>query len=108
MVQKPAKGRISEIYAQAKQAFTPEDIALCTSYHLAGYRKKAFSRRRSAEIAIRAGAAGISGFPNHGGRQLDSGPPHSICFPRLQKLSTSECLLFLTAEYAVVRTYSKR
>ncbi|HEA5401487.1 TPA: alpha-hydroxy-acid oxidizing protein [Salmonella enterica subsp. enterica] len=61
---KTGKGAgISEIYAQAKQAFTPED----------------------AEIAIQAGAAGIW-VSNHGGRQLDSGPSSFDMLPAIAKV----------------------
>ncbi|HAF3678274.1 TPA: lactate oxidase [Salmonella enterica] len=61
---KTGKGAgISEIYAQAKQALTPED----------------------AEIAIQAGAAGIW-VSNHGGRQLDSGPSSFDMLPAIAKV----------------------
>ncbi|HAF3435073.1 TPA: lactate oxidase [Salmonella enterica] len=61
---KTGKGAgISEIYAQAKQAVTPED----------------------AEIAIQAGAAGIW-VSNHGGRQLDSGPSSFDMLPAIAKV----------------------
>ncbi|EPI8827440.1 lactate oxidase, partial [Salmonella enterica subsp. enterica serovar Rissen] len=83
---KTGKGAgISEIYAQAKQAFTPEDIAYVHRISGLPVIVKGIQSPEDAEIAIQAGAAGIW-VSNHGGRQLDSGPSSFDMLPAIAKV----------------------
>lgn len=83
---KTGKGTgISEIYAQAKQAFTPEDIAYVHRISGLPVIVKGIQSPEDAEIAIQAGAAGIW-VSNHGGRQLDSGPSSFDMLPAIAKV----------------------
>lgn len=71
---KTGKGSgITEIYAQAKQAFTPDDIGYVKRLTGLPVIVKGVQSPEDAEIAINAGADAIW-VSNHGGRQLDSGP----------------------------------
>lgn len=64
---------ISEIYAAAKQDFTPADIPRVKSMSHLPVIVKGIQSPLDAELAISAGADGIW-VSNHGGRQLDGGP----------------------------------
>lgn len=83
---KTGKGSgISEIYAQAKQAFTPEDIKYVHQISGLPVIVKGIQSPEDAEIAIKAGAAAIW-VSNHGGRQLDSGPSSFDVLPTIAKV----------------------
>lgn len=83
---KTGKGSgISEIYAQAKQAFTPEDIKYVHQISGLPVIVKGIQSPEDAEIAIKAGAAAIW-VSNHGGRQLDSGPSSFDVLPSIAKV----------------------
>jgi isopentenyl diphosphate isomerase/L-lactate dehydrogenase-like FMN-dependent dehydrogenase len=82
---KTGKGAgISEIYAQAKQAFTPEDIQYVHRISGLPVIVKGIQSPEDAEVAIQAGAAGLW-VSNHGGRQLDSGPSSFDLLPAIAK-----------------------
>src|SRR5699024_11003610 len=69
---KTGKGSgISEIYAQAKQSFTPEDIKYVKQVSGLPVIVKGLGDPRDVDAAIKAGADAIW-VSNHGGRQLDS------------------------------------
>lgn len=82
---KTGKGSgISEIYAQAKQAFTPADIAYVKKLSGLPVIVKGVQSPEDADMAIKAGAAAIW-VSNHGGRQLDSGPSSFDVLPSIAK-----------------------
>lgn len=105
---KTGKGAgISEIYAQAKQAFTPADIAYVKKLSGLPVIVKGIQSPEDADRVIKAGADAIW-VSNHGGRQLDSGPASfDVCLP-LQKWSTNVFLLFLIVVFAVAPMCLKR
>lgn len=71
---KTGKGSgISEIYAQAKQAFTLADIKYVKDLSGLPVIVKGIQSPEDADRVIKAGADAIW-VSNHGGRQLDSGP----------------------------------
>lgn len=83
---KTGKGAgISEIYAQAKQAFTPADIAYVKKLSGLPVIVKGIQDPQDADTAIKAGAAAIW-VSNHGGRQLDSGPSSFDVLPAIAKV----------------------
>lgn len=83
---KTGKGAgISEIYAQAKQAFTPDDIAYVHKLSGLPVIVKGVQSPEDADMAIKAGAAAIW-VSNHGGRQLDSGPSSFEVLPSIAKV----------------------
>lgn len=83
---KTGKGSgITEIYAQAKQAFTPEDIGYVKRLTGLPVIVKGVQSPEDAEVAIQAGAAAIW-VSNHGGRQLDSGPASFDVLPLVAKV----------------------
>lgn len=71
---------ISEIYAQAKQAFTPDDIKYVKNISGLPVIVKGVQSPEDADTVILAGADGIW-VSNHGGRQLDSGPASFLVLP---------------------------
>ena len=76
---------ITEIYAQAKQAFTPEDIAYIKDLTGLPVLVKGVQAPEDATVAIKAGADGIW-VSNHGGRQFDSGPASFDVLPHIAKV----------------------
>jgi isopentenyl diphosphate isomerase/L-lactate dehydrogenase-like FMN-dependent dehydrogenase len=83
---KTGKGSgISEIYAQAKQAFTPEDIKYVKQVSGLPVIVKGLGDPRDVDAAIKAGADAIW-VSNHGGRQLDSGPSSFDTLPAIAKV----------------------
>ena len=83
---KTGKGAgISEIYAQAKQAFTPSDIQYVKKLTGLPVIVKGIQSPEDADMAIRAGADAIW-VSNHGGRQLDSGPSSFDVLPFIAKV----------------------
>lgn len=83
---KTGKGSgITEIYAQAKQAFTPEDIGYVKRMTGLPVIVKGVQAPEDADIAIRAGADAIW-VSNHGGRQLDSGPASFDVLPHVARV----------------------
>ncbi|MEG0344013.1 MAG: lactate oxidase [Acinetobacter sp.] len=83
---KTGKGAgISEIYAQAKQAFTPSDINYVKKMTGLPVIVKGIQSPEDADMAIRAGADAIW-VSNHGGRQLDSGPASFDVLPSIAKV----------------------
>lgn len=83
---KTGKGSgISEIYAQAKQAFTPADIKYVKDLTGLPVIVKGVQFPEDADIAIKAGADAIW-VSNHGGRQLDSGPASFELLPSIAKV----------------------
>ena len=83
---KTGKGAgISEIYAQAKQAFTPSDINYVKKMTGLPVIVKGIQSPEDADMAIRAGADAIW-VSNHGGRQLDSGPSSFDVLPSIAKV----------------------
>lgn len=83
---KTGKGaEISEIYAQAKQAFTPADIAYVKKLSGLPVIVKGIQSPEDADRVIKAGADAIW-VSNHGGRQLDSGPASFDVLPSIAKV----------------------
>lgn len=83
---KTGKGAgISEIYAQAKQAFTPADIAYVKKLSGLPVIVKGIQSPEDADRVIKAGADAIW-VSNHGGRQLDSGPASFDVLPSIAKV----------------------
>ncbi|MFF0983474.1 lactate oxidase [Proteus mirabilis] len=83
---KTGKGSgISEIYAQAKQAFTPADIQYVKKMSGLPVIVKGIGSPEDADIAIKAGADAIW-VSNHGGRQLDSAPATIDMLPAIAKV----------------------
>ncbi len=83
---KTGKGAgISEIYAQAKQAFTPADIQYVKKMSGLPVIVKGIQSPEDADTAIKAGADAIW-VSNHGGRQLDSGPSSIDVLPAIAKV----------------------
>lgn len=83
---KTGKGSgITEIYAQAKQAFTPDDIGYVKRMTGLPVIVKGVQSPEDADIAIRAGADAIW-VSNHGGRQLDSGPASFDVLPLVARV----------------------
>ncbi|WP_193017059.1 lactate oxidase [Proteus sp. FME41] len=83
---KTGKGAgISEIYAQAKQAFTPADIQYVKKMSGLPVIVKGIQSPEDADAAIKAGADAIW-VSNHGGRQLDSGPASIDVLPAIAKV----------------------
>ncbi|MCF1958277.1 lactate oxidase [Escherichia coli] len=83
---KTGKGAgISEIYAQAKQAFTPADIQYVKKMSGLPVIVKGIQSPEDADVAIKAGADAIW-VSNHGGRQLDSGPASIDVLPSIAKV----------------------
>ncbi|EOG1983933.1 TPA: lactate oxidase [Proteus mirabilis] len=83
---KTGKGSgISEIYAQAKQAFTPADIQYVKKMSGLPVIVKGIGKPEDADIAIKAGADAIW-VSNHGGRQLDSAPATIDMLPAIAKV----------------------
>lgn len=76
---------ISEIYAQAKQDFKPEDIQYVKKLSDLPVIVKGVQSPKDAEIAIKAGADAIW-VSNHGGRQLDSAPATFDILPSIAKV----------------------
>lgn len=76
---------ISEIYAQAKQDFKPEDIQYVKKLSGLPVIVKGVQSPKDAEIAIKAGADAIW-VSNHGGRQLDSAPATFDILPSIAKV----------------------
>lgn len=76
---------ISEIYAQAKQAFTPSDINYVKKLTGLPVIVKGVQSPEDADMAIKAGADAIW-VSNHGGRQLDSGPASFDVLPSIAKV----------------------
>lgn len=82
---KTGKGAgISEIYAQAKQAFTPSDIQYVKKMSGLPVIVKGIQFPEDADRVIEAGADAIW-VSNHGGRQLDSGPASFDVLPAIAK-----------------------
>lgn len=75
---------ITEIYAQAKQAFTPDDINYVKELTGLPVIVKGVQSPSDARIAVKAGADAIW-VSNHGGRQLDSGPASFDVLPLVAK-----------------------
>ena len=75
---------ITEIYAQAKQAFTPDDINYVKELTGLPVIVKGVQSPSDARIAVKAGADAIW-VSNHGGRQLDSGPASCDVSPLVPK-----------------------
>lgn len=83
---KTGKGAgISEIYAQAKQAFTPADIQYVKKMSGLPVIVKGIESPEDADMAIKAGADAIW-VSNHGGRQLDSSPATIDVLPAIAKV----------------------
>lgn len=83
---KTGKGSgISEIYAQAKQAFTPADIQYVKKMSGLPVIVKGIGKPEDADTAIKAGADAIW-VSNHGGRQLDSAPATIDMLPAIAKV----------------------
>lgn len=83
---KTGKGAgISEIYAQAKQAFTPADIQYVKKLSGLPVIVKGIQSPEDADTVIKAGADAIW-VSNHGGRQLDSGPSSFDVLPSIAKV----------------------
>lgn len=83
---KTGKGAgISEIYAQAKQAFTPDDIQYVKKLSGLPVIVKGIQSPEDADRVIEAGADAIW-VSNHGGRQLDSGPASFDVLPSIAKV----------------------
>lgn len=83
---KTGKGAgISEIYAQAKQAFTPTDIKYVKDLTNLPVIVKGIQSPDDADTVIKAGADAIW-VSNHGGRQLDSGPASFEVLPSIAKV----------------------
>ncbi|AOA58850.1 lactate oxidase [Acinetobacter larvae] len=83
---KTGKGTgISEIFAQAKQGFTPADINYVKKMTGLPVIVKGIQSAEDADMAIRAGADAIW-VSNHGGRQLDSGPASFDVLPSIAKV----------------------
>ncbi len=83
---KTGKGAgISEIYAQAKQAFTPADIKYVKDMTGLPVIVKGIQSPEDADVVIKAGADSIW-VSNHGGRQLDSGPASFDVLPSIAKV----------------------
>ncbi|MBQ0215595.1 lactate oxidase [Proteus vulgaris] len=83
---KTGKGAgISEIYAQAKQAFTPADIQYVKKMSGLPVIVKGIESPEDADTAIKAGADAIW-VSNHGGRQLDSAPATIDVLPAIAKV----------------------
>ncbi|MEQ5127706.1 lactate oxidase [Providencia alcalifaciens] len=83
---KTGKGAgISEIYAQAKQAFTPADIQYVKNLSGLPVIVKGIQSPEDADTVIKAGADAIW-VSNHGGRQLDSGPASFDVLPSIAKV----------------------
>ncbi|HEK0983333.1 TPA: alpha-hydroxy-acid oxidizing protein [Proteus mirabilis] len=83
---KTGKGSgISEIYAQAKQAFTPADIQYVKKMSGLPVIVKGIESLEDADTAIKAGADAIW-VSNHGGRQLDSAPATIDVLPAIAKV----------------------
>ncbi|MEY0007119.1 lactate oxidase [Providencia rettgeri] len=83
---KTGKGAgISEIYAQAKQAFTPADIQYVKKLSGLPVIVKGIQSPEDANVVIKAGADAIW-VSNHGGRQLDSGPASFDVLPSIAKV----------------------
>ncbi|MBP6083613.1 MAG: alpha-hydroxy-acid oxidizing protein [Providencia sp.] len=83
---KTGKGAgISEIYAQAKQAFTPDDIQYVKKLSGLPVIVKGIQSPEDADMVIKAGADAIW-VSNHGGRQLDSGPASFDVLPSIAKV----------------------
>ncbi|HFK8541518.1 TPA: lactate oxidase [Proteus mirabilis] len=83
---KTGKGSgISEIYAQAKQAFTPADIQYVKKMSGLPVIVKGIGSPEDADTAIKAGADAIW-VSNHGGRQLDSAPATIDMLPAIAKV----------------------
>ncbi|HCT1403499.1 TPA: lactate oxidase [Proteus mirabilis] len=83
---KTGKGSgISEIYAQAKQAFTPADIQYVKKMSGLPVIVKGIESPEYADTAIKAGADAIW-VSNHGGRQLDSAPATIDVLPAIAKV----------------------
>lgn len=83
---KTGKGAgISEIYAQAKQAFTPADIQYVKKMSGLAVIVKGIESPEDADMAIKAGADAIW-VSNHGGRQLDSAPATIDVLPAIAKV----------------------
>ena len=83
---KTGKGSgISEIYAQAKQAFTPADIQYVKKMSGLPVIVKGIESPEDADTAIKAGADAIW-VSNHGGRQLDSAPATIDVLPAIAKV----------------------
>ena len=83
---KTGKGAgISEIYAQAKQAFTPADIQYVKKMSGLPVIVKGIESPEDADMAIKAGADAIW-VSNHGGRQLDSAPATIDVLPAIAKV----------------------
>ncbi|MGO3859621.1 MAG: lactate oxidase [Neisseriaceae bacterium] len=82
---KTGKGAgISEIYAQAKQGFTPADIGYVKKLSGLPVIVKGVQSPEDADVVIKAGADAIW-VSNHGGRQLDSGPSSFDVLPLIAK-----------------------
>lgn len=82
---KTGKGSgIAEIFAQAKQGFTPADIKYVKDLTGLPVIVKGVQSPDDADTAIRAGADAIW-VSNHGGRQLDSGPASFDVLPMIAK-----------------------
>ncbi|MCW2270883.1 Lactate 2-monooxygenase [compost metagenome] len=75
----------AEIYAQAKQAFTPADSAYVKKLSGLPAIAKGVQFPEDADKAIKSGAAAIW-VSNHGGRQLDSGPSSFEVLPAISKV----------------------
>lgn len=83
---KTGKGAgISEIYAQAKQSFTPADIKYVKDMTGLPVIVKGIQSPEDADVVIKAGADSIW-VSNHGGRQLDSGPASFDVLPSIAKV----------------------
>lgn len=76
---------MTEIYAQAKQGFTPADIKYVKQLTGLPVIVKGVQLAEDADIAIRAGAD-VIWISNHGGRQLDSGPSSFDVLPGIAKV----------------------
>ncbi len=86
MINQTGKGSgISEIYAQAKQAFTPADIQYVKKMSGLPVIVKGIESPEDADTAIKAGADAIW-VSNHGGRQLDSAPATIDVLPAIAKV----------------------
>ena len=75
---------IGEIFAQAKQNFTPKDIGYVKKLSGLPVIVKGVQSPKDAEIAIKAGADAIW-VSNHGGRQLGSAPATFDILPAIAK-----------------------
>ena len=75
---------ISEIFAQAKQNFTPEDITYVKKLSGLPVIVKGVQSPKDVDIAIKAGADAIW-VSNHGGRQLGSAPATIDILPAIAK-----------------------